>query len=93
VSFELVLERKTSCNTYILRSERVILFEIGLFSSAGETQVSLDENHVFPKEEHLAHCFPGQIELVFGRNTSSKSEFSRWRKALLSIFVCSVKEK
>jgi hypothetical protein len=39
------------------------------------------ENHFCQKEEYLTHCFPVGIEVVFERNTSLKSEFSRWRKA------------
>jgi hypothetical protein len=43
--------------------ERLILFQIGLFSCAEETHVSLEENHLCKKQEHKAHCFPVRIEL------------------------------
>jgi hypothetical protein len=28
------------------------------------------ENHLCSKQEHLAHCFPVRIELIFDRTTS-----------------------
>jgi hypothetical protein len=30
----------------------------------------LKETHVWSKKDHLAHCFPVRVELVFERNTS-----------------------
>jgi hypothetical protein len=41
----------------------------------------LKENNLYHKQEHPAHCFTAGIEWVLERNTSSKSEFSTWRKA------------
>jgi hypothetical protein len=42
------------------------------------------ENHLCYKQEHLEHCFPVRIELVFERNTSCNLDVSGWRSALLA---------
>jgi hypothetical protein len=49
------------------------LFQIGQFRRCEYTFVTLQEKHVCYKQEHLAHCLPVRIELVFERRTSSTS--------------------
>jgi hypothetical protein len=40
-----------------------------------------EELHLYQKLQYLLHGCPVIIELLIERNTSCKSEFSRWRKA------------
>jgi hypothetical protein len=44
-------------------AERLIFFQIGLFSRGDESHVSLLENHVCWRQEHQAHYFPVIIEV------------------------------
>jgi hypothetical protein len=41
----------------------LILLQIGLFSHVEKTQVSLNENHLFLMQDHLAHYSTVRIEL------------------------------
>jgi hypothetical protein len=60
------------------------------FVPNGPIQLSLRKTFISPKKkkkpsmlelQHLVYCFPERVELVFERNTSGKSQISRWSKA------------
>jgi hypothetical protein len=77
---ELVFERNTYCKHSFQGGERVILFKIGLSSKVEETHVFLKRQpHVLEAGESST-LFPVRIELVVERNTSCKSQASRWKK-------------
>jgi hypothetical protein len=44
------------------------------------------ENHVCQKQEHLAHCFPVSIEVVFERNTLANHSF-QFRLWLMLLWI------
>jgi hypothetical protein len=61
------------------RCIKLILFQIGQFINVEEIHVSLETKPSLLELEHLEHCFPMCIELVFERNTSSNPGDLRWR--------------
>jgi hypothetical protein len=60
--------------------DKLILFQIGLFSYVEETNLSVQRILSLLETGQLAHYFPLRIELVFEKNTYCKSEFSKYRK-------------
>jgi hypothetical protein len=67
-------------NQNVHGGERLILFQIGLFSWLEETHVYLEENNLCKKWQQLAHCFPVRIELDFEGNPCCNWGVTRWWK-------------
>jgi hypothetical protein len=54
---------------------------IGILAELKKLMYISKENQQCEKLQHLSHCLSVRIELVFERNNSCKSEFSKWTKA------------
>jgi hypothetical protein len=59
--------------------EKPHFVQICLFSWVEKTHVSIKENHLCQKQEHLAHCFTMITELVFEWNNYCNLGVSRWQ--------------
>jgi hypothetical protein len=55
----------------ILKVEKGSFYSKKAYSAELKKHLYLsEENHLFKKLQHQAHCFPVRTELVFDRNTS-----------------------
>jgi hypothetical protein len=76
VRIELVFQGLLPAKHSFQGGEKLILFQMGLYSYIQETHVPLKRKpSVLEAQEHLAHVFPVRIRLVFERNTACQSHF------------------
>jgi hypothetical protein len=81
VRIEWVLKGIVPENQSFQGGEKLILIQIGLFRWFEEIHASLERKPFVWVAGACSTLFLVRIEIVFQRNISWKSEFSRWRKA------------
>jgi hypothetical protein len=79
VRIQVIFERNTSCNLAVSGGDGLCLLHIFYPAELQKHMYLSLDIHVCEKMQHLAHYIPLRIALVFERNTSCKSFFSRWR--------------
>jgi hypothetical protein len=81
VRIDLHFERNIPVNNF-QGGQRLIFSKYAYTVKMKKHMYLLKENHLYYKQDHLAHCFPERTEIDFERNTACNLGVSRWRLGL-----------